>query len=374
MLNATEPKQGRKTLLANRSEPNRTEKHFPALGRRALLRAFAFAALLRFVPTRLQATMAMPMDQFLQDHTVEPDSASHRCYRAHAYIHLFALPIFSRQDVGGGYAVVEHGMVGEQAMVGLQFAGGSSGERAHGLNRVGLIQEAVIEQHGSCTEAAYFGFMVSSSEKSLDQGRKSLQTNTQGSIPYTAATGSGRVGRFRCAVSHLAVPAQFNWKNFAELTREMRTLIGTATDTTNFDVSLGSGTAHPDTFLYSVRKAVLSPQPKMSNSIVYNGKRYLLTTEKQADRRFGLQLQARGVTHKADSIWRLNGTTTEAQTRQATTFEIWYEQGDRSGLPVRIEFYPKSFLKLVFEQTTSEDGPKFSYLLCPKASRVESTG
>ena len=318
--------------------------------------------------------MAMPLERLLLDHAAEQVSATHRRYRAHAYIHLFALPIFSRQDVGGGYAVVEHGTAGDQAVTGLQFAGGSSGERAHGLNRVGLIQEAVIERQGACFEAAYFGFMVSSGEKSLDQGRKSLQTNTQGSIAYSAASGSGRVGRFHCAVSHLAVPARFNWASFEQLTREMHTLIGGASETASFDLTLDHGAERPETFLYSVRRAILSGDSKKTNIIVYNGKRYLLSTEKQADRRAGLLMEARGVTHKPDAIWRLNGTTTEAQTRQTTTFEIWYERGDPTGLPARIEFYPKSFLKLVFEQTAVDDGPKFSYLLNPKPARLQTSG
>ena len=115
-------------------------------------------------------------------------------------------------------------------------------------------------------------------------------------------------------------------------------------------------------------------ESKRTCTIVYNGNRYTLATDKQPDRRAGLQMGARGVTHKPDSIWRLNGITTEVQTRQATTFELWYEHGDPTGIPARIEFYPKSFLKLVFEQTTSEDGPKFSYLLNAKPARLQTSG
>jgi hypothetical protein len=77
----------------------------------------------------------------------------------------------------------------------------------------------------------------------------------------------------------------------------------------------------------------------------------------------GQQLATRGVTHQPEAVWRMNGTTTETGTRQSTPFEIWFEKGDASGLPVRIEFHPKSFLKLVFEQSGAPEGPKFSYLL-----------
>ncbi len=352
----------------------------PSTSRRAWLRLFAGAAMFPLLARRASAAIpsispvVLPVEKLLLDHPAESRWATHRRYRAHAFIHLFALPIFSRQDVGGGYAVVEQGVSGDRATLGLQFAGGSSGERTHGLNRVGLIQEAVLEQRQTCAEAAYFGFMVSSTEKSLDQGRKSLQTNTQGSIPYTAASGAGRAGHFRCTVSHLSVPARFNWGSFEQLTREMRSLLGTASDTSHFDVPLDAGGPRPDTFLYSVRRALLSKESKQTNRIVYNGKRYVLATEKQSDRKMGLQMEARGVTRKPDAIWRMNGTTTEMQTRQATTFEIWFEQGDPSGLPVRIEFYPKSFLKLVFEQQAGEEGPRFSYLMTPRNAGVQTSG
>ena len=354
-------------------------KQFPQETRRALLRLLAGAALFSpFIRRTTGAPLtpfatAMPVEQLSGEYPADLGAAIHRRYRAHAYIHLFALPIFSRQEVGGGYAVVEQGTAGDHSIVGLQFAGGSSGERTHGLNRVGLIQEAVVEQRANCVEAAYFGFMVSSAEKSLDQGRKSLQTNTQGSIPYSAASGSGRTGHFRCTISHLAVPAHFNWGTFEQLTREMRTLIGSANDTTRFDIALDSGASRPDTFLYSMRQAILGKETRSRTTIVYNGKRYNLATEKQSDRRAGAQMQARGVTHKPDAIWRLNGTTTEAKTNQSTAFEIWYEEGDPSGLPVRIEFYPKSFLKLVFEQQPVDEGPKLSYLLSPKPATVRTS-
>src|SRR5271154_5189201 len=67
-------------------------------------------------------------------------------YRANAVILFCGVQIFSKSDVGGGYAVVEEQRSGESTEVALQFAGGSWPEKAHGINRLGFIQETVVEK------------------------------------------------------------------------------------------------------------------------------------------------------------------------------------------------------------------------------------
>ncbi len=322
----------------------------------------------RGLATAMPMAGPMPVERLLREHATEARRQERRSYKANAFIHVLAIPIFSRLDVGGGYATVEEG-AGEQPVVGLQFAGGSTEARARGLNRVGLIQEAVVERSGGPTEAAYFGFMVASNEKSLDQARKSLEKDPGGSVPYAAAFGSGSMGHFRSTVSHISVPGRYNWTSFADLFRDVRTRIGHAENSAHFDVRMESA---PDTFLYSVRQAILSEAPRMKRAVFYNGKRYVLQTEKQADERAGQQFAARGVTKGVRKIWRLTGTIGEAGTRQTAAFQVWYEQDDASGLPVRIEFYPKSFLRLVFEQELAAEGPKFAYLLTTRAGTISA--
>jgi hypothetical protein len=314
--------------------------------RRTLLRVLLGAWAAKFLSSRAEAEPGIPVDR-LSLENAQPVVSAHRRYRAHAQVHLLAIPIFSRQDVGGGYAVVEEAVSGTQSITGLQFAGGSAPERTRGLNRVGFIQEVVIEQSGCAMESAYFGFMVSSGEKNLDQARKSLQTDSADSVPYSAAYGSGRPGRFDCTLIHTPVPARYNWKVFDQLNGAVRARIGSAPDTTRFEVPLESSSSLPNTFLYSIRRAILSDGPRMTSDIVYNGKRYHLTAEKSPGTPLG----------------RVNGNITEAGGKVNSSFQVWFEKGDSSGLPARIEFHPKSFLTLVFEQEKSDEGPKFSYML-----------
>ena len=61
---------------------------------------------------------------------------------------------------------------GESAQIALQFAGGSWPQKAHGVNRLGFIQETVTEKsNGEPVDARYFGFMTSSAEKNFDQAK-----------------------------------------------------------------------------------------------------------------------------------------------------------------------------------------------------------
>ena len=98
-----------------------------------------------------------------------------RRYRASATVTLLSIPVFSRADVGAGFTVIEDGAAGDTNTVAIQFGAGSSPETAHGLNRLGYIQEVVIDNRaGEIAECAYFAFMTSSQEKNLDQAKKAL--------------------------------------------------------------------------------------------------------------------------------------------------------------------------------------------------------
>ncbi len=65
-----------------------------------------------------------------------------RKYTANATVMLFSIPLFSRAGVGSGYALVEE----SGPTLSIQFGAGSYPESARGLNRLGFIQEAVVEE------------------------------------------------------------------------------------------------------------------------------------------------------------------------------------------------------------------------------------
>jgi hypothetical protein len=265
-------------------------------------------------------------------------------YRANAVILFCGVQIFSRSGVGGGYAVVEELHSGGNTQVALQFAGGSWPDKAHGVNRLGFIQENVTEKsNGEPIDARYFGFMTSSAEKNFDQARQSFIETGSKPVPYTAIQGASRGGRFPSTLYRMFLPNSLSWADCPNLIRDIRATIDTSSGTPQPPVAYRS----PNTFLNSVRQALLNTGLKTEGSLVYNGKLFTLETEKQPDA----------------GLTRLNGALHEIATGQRSTFRLWYEKDSDSYLPVRIEYRAKSFLKLIFEKDPTAQQPPTTLFL-----------
>jgi hypothetical protein len=259
-------------------------------------------------------------------------------YRANAVILFCGVQIFSKSGVGGGYAVVEEIHSAGNTQIALQFAGGSWPDKAHGVNRLGFIQENVTEKPtGENIEARYFGFMTSSAEKNFDQAKQSFTDGASKPVPYTATQGAASGGHFPSTIYRMFLPNSLGWADCPKLIRDIRSTIDGSNGTAQEPVPYKT----PNTFLNSVRQALLNPSEKTEGSLVYNGKLFTLTTEKQAD----------------GTLMRLNGTLHETATGQKSTFRLWYEKDSDSFLPVRIEYRAKSFLKLIFEKDPSAQQP-----------------
>jgi hypothetical protein len=135
------------------------------LSRRAALESIWRAIVFfRFSPKAVSAQKT-GVRRLLESHPVRSVKRYHHLLRANATILILGVPIFKREDVGAGYAAVEIGVWRDQTVTALQFAAGSKPERARGLNRLGLMREAVLEQDGRLLRTSYAGFMTSSPEK-----------------------------------------------------------------------------------------------------------------------------------------------------------------------------------------------------------------
>jgi hypothetical protein len=47
---------------------------------------------------------------------------------------------------------------------------------------------------------------------------------------------------------------------------------------------------------------------------------------------------------------QLSGVLRNEKTHEASSFRLWFEQGSANFLPLRFEFKPKSYLRLVFDE------------------------
>src|SRR5262249_45619424 len=122
------------------------------------------------------------VEQFLGSNPVRPAFIERRCYRIHASVIFFGITVAKRSDVGSGFASVETGSSEGGTVEALQFGAGSDPARARGLNRFGLMQEAVLTASRGIAASVYAGFMTSSPEDTPESAKSALN-RSGGKIP-----------------------------------------------------------------------------------------------------------------------------------------------------------------------------------------------
>ena len=260
-----------------------------------------------------------------------------RHYRVRAVITLLGVPIFTKDNVGGACAMNEQSADGVSI---IQFVSGSWPEKLKGFNRFGMVQEIVREQAGAVTESTYLSYMTSSAEKNLDQARKSF-SEQKASQSLSVAHGRAKPTSYASALDHLTVPSKYTWLDCPRLTAEIKDKLSPLNEAV---ADANQGAAYQP-FLHTVRKAFES---KLSEQIfMHNAKLYRLRT-KISSVPEGLLMVAK---------------IAEPGSNQESEFKVWYDPRDGSGLPLRFEFRPKSFLHLVFEQDPAVKGPQSSSLI-----------
>ena len=250
-----------------------------------------------------------------------------RRYRMDAAILLLGAPLFTRQAAGGGYASVEISRDESASAVALQFAAGSTPARAHGLNRFGILREAIVQhgaETGNATELSFAGLMTRSREESFEQGRKALASAASGG-ECVVARGKTSGAIMQTWIDTFAAAADCHWTNLGAalgqaLQQEPRTIPR--------ETVPGSTT----TFLNAMRDAALCQEAVVRRQFMHAGKQYWLETRRSAENSSEL----------AGAIHDLNGA-------RCAEFRTIYAAGDESGIPIRIEYRPRSFLRLTFE-------------------------
>ncbi len=288
--------------------------------RRALLQGWFSGLLLS--PFLSPEASAAAFDRLVEANPAGAVRRYQRHLRVHATILLFGVPIIKRTDVGAGCATVETGSAEDQRMIALQFAAGSTPERAHGLNRLGLMKEFVIERDARVNKSSYSGFMTSSPEKSLDQGKRAIESNGD-ALPCTLASGESVEGETAVSHLHFTVPRATGWTDTARILKKVE---GAGDPRVRSEHSPVGPSA---TFLYAIRRAALDPAPKIRSEFCHEGKLHQLIARKQGS--------------------SMNGTILDPSGAKVNEFAVWLDPGDPSGIPNRIEFRARSFLRLTFE-------------------------
>lgn len=308
------------------------------------------ALLLGALSRRLQATAAplLEVDRFVDGLAGPASGKISSSYRADAMIVLLSIPIYRRAGVGGGFASLVDAVRDNDRYYSLRFAGASRPERAAGLDRVGAIREVAVERGSVLSEAAYFGVLTSSPEETLEEGRRSLAKTGTHWNEYTAINGQSLRGFTRSAVTHFRLPSagEPNQRLIAEARANFETNPPAMRE--NRWPGRGDWQA-PPTFLYALMKAMRCPQRETEAWYVYSERSYHLRLEKQPDRREGQRFAEMGLTSHPERTLEVRGRIREDGSGRQSSFRLWVEDGASHALPLRIEFQPRSYLRLSFE-------------------------
>lgn len=289
-----------------------------------------------------------------------------RTYSATANITIWSVTVFSRAGVGGGFAALDQS--GDRSTTRLRFLSGSTPSRAHGLNRQGFIDEQQQSAPDGFSSVRYFGFITNNNERSLAEAKSALEKAAGKSIPYTAAKGisNGPMMQFRIAT--LELPSTFGWSAPSELIRKASEEFEQQSSGKHIELKLPKGQV-PQTFLRAVVAAIQSPEPKLTQAYAYNGSVYELQISKQADAQIGRELARAGLVSNAADVWRMKGKIRSANGGSPEEFQLWFDRTSANPLPLRFEYRPRSYLKLVFN---AEKAPK-SASLANTADEVPDT-
>ena len=298
----------------------------------------------------LRCALAQPgryrrTDSLLEENDFPFHTILKRIYRADVVIAVLGVPIFSRQGVGGGVAVLREAAQGDRRLVSLQFAGGANPERTHGIHYFGSTEEAVVESPAEPLRAASFGFVTarSSNQESFEQARQNLMAHS--SHPAAAVTAveqliqQGKVRNLSATLPAGDVAWRDDWQ---ELTKQVRSEFQQA-NATGQEVNCPADAL---TFLFAVLRATRTPG-KSSFHYFHNAKPFRLECEKAADRHAAENFSAKRLTSSPQTVARLAGQIHDLTKGHTSTFKLWLDQS--SDLPIRIEFSPRSYLRIALE-------------------------
>ena len=307
----------------------------PKLSRRGMGKVL-LAPLFCRISLKAQAARMQPAATSSSDAINYPSGSAKRgvtrTYRADANILLLGMSIYRREGVGSGRASIEETTEGAALRRALFFAAGSDAKRAHGFNRLGWMREVVTGPASAPSDISYFGVLTSSPEESLDHARKSAADSPSPQTTFSAVNGRNTTGRSRSAVARFDFPSTAPWSDQGLIDRAhaafQSNIPWRETSWPN------SQQQAPPTFLSQLTTLLAQRALRCSGGYVYNEQEYLLDLESQrADR-------------NAVGSFAARGQIRNLRTGHNTRFRVWLEDG--SDLPLRIEFQPRSFLKLTF--------------------------
>ena len=177
---------------------------------------------------------------------------------------------------------------------------------------------------GDAVEVSFAGLMTRSREESFEQGRKALASATSGS-ECVVARGKTSDKTIQTWIETVAVTPDCDWTNIG-------TALCQALRQEPRQPPRESAPGRTTTFLQAMRNAALCRDAVARRQFMHAGHLYWLETRRHPEHSCEL----------AGAIHDLSGA-------RCAEFRTGYAAGDESGIPIRIEYRPRSFLRLTFE-------------------------
>jgi hypothetical protein len=275
------------------------------------------------------------------DESVRGSLGSDRRYRVDAQVVLFSVPLVRRAGVGAGTAAWRE-LSGEDGVTRiLEFTAFSFPDRAAGLNRLGFIQERIRLAEAGMTEAIYFGLMTASAEESTEEARRALHS-TASQVAYTAVDARIQSHSTETATAHFTAPAAFSLGHRVQLEQMARQALASA-PRNSVDLSPDGVPTPP--FLDALAELLHRPNGG-EGRYIYNGRLYHLRLRRAADPKASEHFLARGLV--SGPVIAMTGMLQRVGGKQID-FRLWVEESAAHPVPLRIEYQPKSYLRLAFE-------------------------
>jgi hypothetical protein len=205
------------------------------------------------------------------------------------------------------------------------------------VNQSGSIEEVVVERGSAPIEAAYFGFITSPEGESFEEAKQRLAAgHHSGSSRYTAMEGLHLPGEVKTSLASFLVPDRVSLDR-SELLRQIRSnFCQTGLAKRELHMNVDAHGSAPCTFLYAVLSAARARAARFDCSYVYAGRQYNLRTDKNL------------VAHTKNVVCMV-GQAREQGKRSGTSFKLWFENGAEPGLPLKIEYQPRPYLRITLE-------------------------
>ena len=207
---------------------------------------------------------------------------------------------------------------------------------------MGFLREmAPVDQ--AAAECLYFGLMTASPEESADEARRSLHS-TKTEQTYTVIDGRIGSGGGETAIAHFTAPAGVSADRTSELMERARRALASAEKIAATPPACESSRS----FLQALAGLLERPGQE-ENRYAYSGRIYQMRLSRSVDRKATEHFRQHALLSDSAQAVRISGRVRRLTGGKETDFTLWVSSAEERPLPLRIEYQPKSYLRLRFE-------------------------